>query len=67
VVLFTLFLKQDVNEDGSIKEGVEERVGKPFTKGEGDEVNAEGKKRQEKEDESMRTVVDDGTTEDDVD
>ena len=30
VVLFTLYLKEDVDEEGNIKEGVEENANKPF-------------------------------------
>lgn len=61
VVLFTLYLKDDVNEDGSIKEGVV--GGKPHAKTDGVETNGETEEHNVHE---TKTPVEE-TSADDVD
>jgi hypothetical protein len=69
VVLFTLYLKEDVDEEGNLKEGVE--VGKPFDlleegerekhlKEKSGEDGEEGEKEEVKNKEEVKTDDDDG-------
>lgn len=51
VVLFSLYLKEDVNEDGTIKEGVDLDRGKQVTVGEEDEEDSESSSEEEEEEE----------------
>jgi hypothetical protein len=45
VVLFTLYLKEDIDENGKIKPGVEDDVNKPFELRKEGEVKKHGKAR----------------------
>jgi len=68
VVLFTLFLKEDVNEDGSIKEGVEggKLLGAP-PKGVDDHVDHKDGNKAEQHADEKKPDVGEGTSPDDVD
>lgn len=51
VVCFTLFLKEDVNEDGSLKEGVDPYKGKPPRELEKQRAEAAAQKDDDEDDE----------------
>lgn len=51
VVLFSLYLKEDVNEDGTIKEGVNLNQGKQVTVEEEDVEESESSSEEEEEEE----------------
>ncbi|PVH88149.1 DUF1769-domain-containing protein [Cadophora sp. DSE1049] len=68
VVLFTLYLKEDVDENGNVKEGVE--AGKPFDGGEkakGVDGEGEGKEKEKEKEVAEKGENLPETSEDDVD
>lgn len=65
VVLFSLYLKEDVNEDGTIKEGVDLDKGKQVTVGEEDEEESESSSEEEEEEEEAKPAAKNGEKVDD--
>lgn len=63
VVLFSLYLKEDVNEDGTIKEGVDLGKGKQVTVGEEDVEESDS--GSDEEDEEAKPAAKNGVKVDD--